>query len=116
MVSGETAPPLGAAARPDYDAGRALGILLLAFIAGGLVVFMLMPRTGCFPARDSTSGCGCHCSAAAAYSCQAEVGPSLKADCGSRGSARARDPGRPSIGSMNFQLTSCWRECSIPKN
>ena len=56
MVSGETAPPLGAAARPDYDAGRALGILLLAFIAGGLVVFMLMPRTGCFPARDSTSG------------------------------------------------------------
>ena len=34
-----------------------------------------------YPACNATSGCECPCSTAAAYSCEAKAGPSLKEDC-----------------------------------
>src|ERR1035437_9114110 len=87
-ASGDAAGLPGAATASGNGTGLAVGMLALAFMAGGLVVFVLMP-----PPFDSTSGGKCPCSASGAYPCEAAAGPSLKAGCGSSGSATVRNTG-----------------------
>jgi hypothetical protein len=44
-AAGASAPPVpGADSRPGSGVGLVIGMLSLAFLAGGLVVYMLMPR------------------------------------------------------------------------
>ena len=78
-AAGVDAAP-GSGTPPQQRAGNGTP-LVMAFIAGGLLVLFLtalFSSPSRYPARDATSGCDCACSAAAAYSCQAAASPSRK--------------------------------------
>jgi hypothetical protein len=75
-AGGDAAP--GSAAPPQQRAGNGAA-LVVAFIAGGLLVLFLTALFSShpgYPACNATSGCECPCSTAAAYSCEAKAGPS----------------------------------------
>jgi hypothetical protein len=81
-AAGADAAP-GSGTPPLQRAGNGLA-LVMAFIAGGLLVLFLTALFSShpgYPACNATSGCECPCSTAAAYSCEAKAGPSLKEDC-----------------------------------
>ena len=76
-AGGNAAQLPGAATARNNGIGLAFGMLAVVFMAGGLVVFMLMP--GPLPTRDFTSGGECPRSRAAASASQAAASSQAKA-------------------------------------